>query len=129
MFARKVAVRLKPDTLSEFTDFMLREVLPWLQKQPGFLDLIILADADSRDVATISFWDQKANAEAYNASGYPRVLKVLEELLDGKPYVKRFDVVSSTLHEVVVLPPRHLENTTGDRDTTQGARHSYETSI
>jgi hypothetical protein len=57
MFARKVAVLLKPDTLPEFTNLMEREILPWLRKQEGFLDLITLAVTDSREVATISFWD------------------------------------------------------------------------
>jgi heme-degrading monooxygenase HmoA len=127
MFARKVAVRLKPDSLSDFTDLMLGEILPWLRKQPGFLDLIILSDSDNREVATISFWDHQGNAEAYNSSGYPRVVKVLEELLDGKPYVKRFDVVSSTLHKVVVPPPRHLEPLVGETDMTQADPRSYET--
>jgi hypothetical protein len=48
MFARKVAVLLKPDTLPEFTNLMEREILPWLRKQEGFLDLITLAVTDSR---------------------------------------------------------------------------------
>ncbi|MFZ0295262.1 MAG: hypothetical protein WAL52_16750 [Candidatus Sulfotelmatobacter sp.] len=81
---------------------MESEVLPWLRKQRGFLDLIILVVPDGNEVATISFWDQPANAEAYNASGYPEVLEILEGLLDGCPYVKTFEVVSSTLQG---LPP------------------------
>jgi len=129
MFARKVAVRLKPNSLSEFTDLLLSEILPWLQKQPGFLDLIILAETDTREVATISFWDHQGNAEVYNASGYPRVVKVLEQLLDGKPYVKTFDVVSSTLHKVIVLPPREMENLVAETDFSRRERQSCETSV
>lgn len=96
MFARKVAARLKPNSLTEFTNLMEREILPWLRQQEGFLDLITLAVRDSTEVATISFWDHKGNAQAYNSAGYPEVLKILEELLEGTPYVKTFDVVSST---------------------------------
>jgi hypothetical protein len=33
MFARKVAARLKPNSLAGFTNLMEREVLPWLRKQ------------------------------------------------------------------------------------------------
>jgi len=105
MFARKVAVRLKPDSLTQFADLMDREILPWLRKQEGFLDLIVLSVPDSREVATISFWDHVGNAEAYHSIGYPEVLKVLSELLDGQPYVKTFDVVSSTLRRVGLVPP------------------------
>jgi len=104
MFARKVAARLKPNSIAEFTNLMECEILPWLQKQPGFLDLIILAFPDGAEVATISFWDHQGSAQAYNSSGYPEVIKMLEDLLDGAPYVKTFEVVSSTLHG---LPPRN----------------------
>jgi heme-degrading monooxygenase HmoA len=96
LVARKVAARLKPNSITEFTNLMEREILPWLRTQEGFLDLIILAFPDGREVATISFWDDKANAQAYNSRGYPEALKILEKLLDGRPYVKTFDVVSST---------------------------------
>ncbi|HEX8812646.1 MAG TPA: hypothetical protein VF742_11715 [Terracidiphilus sp.] len=98
MYARKVSVRLKPNSLDKFTNLMEREILPWLQRQKGFLDLITLALPDGSEVATISFWDEERHAQAYNASGYPQVVEVLEEILDGIPYVKTFEVVSSTLH-------------------------------
>ncbi len=98
MYARKVSVRLKPSSLDKFTNLMEREILPWLQHQKGFLDLITLALPDGSEVATISFWDEESNAQAYNASGYPQVVEVLEEILDGIPYVKTFEVVGSTLH-------------------------------
>jgi len=126
MFARKVSVRLKPDSLIEFAHLMDHEILPWLRRQEGFLDLIILAGTDSREVATISFWNHKGNADAYNATGYPEALKVLEELLDGKPYVKTFDVISSTLHRFIVVPPRQL---VGEADVPQAARDAYETNF
>jgi hypothetical protein len=72
------------------------KILPWLRQQQGFLDLIILALPDGSEVAIISFWDQEGNAQAYDATGYPEVVQILEELLDGIPYVKTFEVVSST---------------------------------
>jgi len=105
MFARKVSVRLKPDSLGTFTNLMEREILPWLRRQKGFLDLITLALPDGSEVATISFWDQEDNAHTYNASGYPQVIEVLEEMLDGIPYVKTFEVLSSTLHKVNGMDP------------------------
>lgn len=96
MFARKVTTRLKPNSLSEFTKLMEHEILPWLRTQRGFLDLIILFAPGGAELTSISFWDRQANADAYHASGYPEVVEILEKLLDGSPYVKTFDVVSST---------------------------------
>jgi heme-degrading monooxygenase HmoA len=95
MFARKVAARLKPNSLREFTNLIESEILPWLRKQEGFLDLMILAGSDGIEIAAISFWDNQGSAEAYSASGYPQVLQALGKLLDGRPYVKVFEVVRS----------------------------------
>jgi heme-degrading monooxygenase HmoA len=119
MFARKVAARLKPDSLTKFTNLMEREILPWLRKQEGFLDLIILSVPDSREVATISFWDHKANAQVYNSSGYPAVLKILQELLDGTPYVKTFEVVSSTFQNTALARSPEAENMVQADESTQ----------
>jgi len=110
MFARKVAARLKPNSLTEFTNIIEREILPWLRTQEGFLDLITLAAPDGSEVTTISFWDQKGNAQAYHSSGYPEVLKILGKLLDGTPYVKTFDVVSSTLQRTALARPPETED-------------------
>jgi heme-degrading monooxygenase HmoA len=97
MFARKVAARLKPDSLTEFTNLVEYEILPWLRRQKGFLDLILLASPHNSEVATVSFWDREENEAAFNSAGYPAVLRTLARLLDGRPYVKTFEVVSSTL--------------------------------
>lgn len=107
MFARKVAVLLKPNALPEFNDLMESKILPWLREQDGFLDLITLVLANGREVASISFWDRETDAEAYHATGYPEVLEILEGLLDAGPYVKTFRVVSSTLQ--TVAPERRPE--------------------
>src|SRR5579863_3791622 len=93
VFARKVAARLKPDSITEFTNLIECEILPWLRKQEGFLDLITLAAPNGLEVATISFWDQQSNAQTYDATAYSQALMHLEKLLDGPPYVKVFDVV------------------------------------
>jgi heme-degrading monooxygenase HmoA len=113
MYARKVSALLKPNSLPEFNNLMESRILPWLREQEGFLDLITLVLPDGREVASISFWDHHADAEAYHASGYPEVLDILGRLLDAGPYVKTFQVVSSTLQRV-------------DRESRLGAVHREE---
>ena len=100
MFARHVAVKLKPGTLAEFTSVMDSEILPWLRKQKGFLDAITLAARGGREVVSISFWDQEENAQMYNSTGYPEVLEILKKILAGTPQVRTLDVVSSTLQKI-----------------------------
>jgi hypothetical protein len=127
MFARKVAARLKPNSLREFTTLLECEILPWLRKQKGFLDLIILAVPDGREVATISFWDHKENEEAYSTTGYPAVLMTLEELLDGTPYVKTFHVVSSTLQIAAPSRPTEADDLVPETGAAQPGYRLYET--
>jgi heme-degrading monooxygenase HmoA len=98
MYARNVAIHLKPNTLSDFTKTFDSNVLPILRKQKGFRDEITFATAGGTDVVAISLWDTKENAEAYNVSGYSEVLKSLDRFLDGTPKVRVSDVISSTMH-------------------------------
>jgi heme-degrading monooxygenase HmoA len=99
MFARNVALRLKPNTLSEFTRIFDKEVLPMLRKQNGFRDELTFAVPGGLDLVAISLWDTKEQAEAYNAAGYPEVLKMLDKVLDGTPKVQVSDMISSTIHK------------------------------
>jgi len=98
MYARNVALHLKPNTLSDFTKAFNTNVLPILRKQKGFQDEITFAIPGGTDVVAISLWDTKENAEAYNTAGYPEVLKSLDRVLDGTPKVRVSDVISSTMH-------------------------------
>src|SRR5882672_8963420 len=99
MYARNVALRLKPNSLRDFTKTFESNVLPILQRQKGFKDEITFALPGGTDVVAISLWDTKENADAYNTTSYPEVLKSLDRVLDGTPKVHVSDVISSTLHK------------------------------
>jgi hypothetical protein len=103
MFLRNVAIHLKPNALGEFTRIFDSEVLPILRKQAGFRDEITFSTTPTgTDVIAISLWDTQEQAEAYNATGYPGVLKSLNTVLDGAPRVRVSDVISSTLHKTAI---------------------------
>jgi hypothetical protein len=103
MFARNVSFHLKSNMLSDCTRAFEKDVLPLLRKQNGFKDEIIFAGAGGVDVTAISLWENKKDADNYNASMYPQVLKTLAKFIEGTPQVHTFDVVTSTLqqHELV----------------------------
>jgi len=127
MFARHVAVKLRPDTLAEFIRVMDNEILPWLRKQKGFLDTMTLAVPGGREIVSISFWDQEKSAEVYNSASYPQALEILKKILAGTPQVRTFDVVSSTLQKIDLPTP--LGSTARTRrhqgDTTTAANRSH----
>jgi len=127
MFARKVAVSIKPNSLTEFVHLMETEILSWLRTQEGFLDLVVLAVTDSSEVATITFWDHQRNAEACNSSGCVEALKILAEVLDGPPYVKTFEVLGSTLHPLAALEEPEAELAHDTRPAPRGYA-TYDTS-
>jgi hypothetical protein len=48
----------------------------------------------------ISLWDNKENAEGYNSTTYPEVLRILAKVIDGTPKVRVSEVVHSTFHKI-----------------------------
>jgi len=99
MFARKVSIHLKPNTLSDYTRTFEKDILPLLRKQNGFKDEITFAGAGGVDVTAISLWENKTDAEAYNTNTYPQVLKTLARFIEGSPKLQTSDVVNSTFHK------------------------------
>lgn len=106
MFARKVVASLEPNKLLEFINLVEKEILPWLREQEGFLDLIVLALRGGEEVAAISFWDHEADAEMWATKGFLDAAGILSKLIHAGPYVKTFEVVSSTVHEHARLVQR-----------------------
>jgi hypothetical protein len=129
MVARKVAALLKPNSLTEFTNLMEYEILPWLRTQEGFLDLITLAVPGGREIAAISFWDCKADAQAYHTSAYPQALEILGKLLDAIPYVKTFDVMGSTFQRTALALPEKQKSRSERLDHNNLAVAPNETNI
>ncbi len=66
MFARRVHMHLKPNSVAEFTQKLEKDILPLLRKQQGFQDEITFVSHDGREGFGISLWDKRENAEAYN---------------------------------------------------------------
>jgi len=102
MFARNVTFHLKSNMLSDYTRTLENEILPLLRKQKGFKEEITLSNPGSTDAISISLWENKANADAYNTSLYPEVLRTFAKLIDGTPKVQTFESVTSTFHNSLV---------------------------
>ena len=96
MFARNISFHLKSNMLSDYTRTFENEILPLLRKQKGFKEEITLSNPGSLDAVTISLWENKANAEAYNTNTYPEVLRTLAKMIDGTPKVQTFEAVTSS---------------------------------
>jgi len=103
MFARRVYLHLKPNSVSEFTQRLEKEIIPLLRKQKGFLDEISFVGQGGTEAFGISLWDKAENAEAYNRGTYPEVAKILATVVDGPAQVETFEVANSTFHKIAAV--------------------------
>src|SRR5256885_16369843 len=90
------------DTLCDYTRTFDNDILPLLRRQNGFRDEITFASPGGVDVTAISLWENRTDAEAYNTTTYPEVLKTMARFIDGTPKVHTSDVVRSTCHKIAV---------------------------
>jgi heme-degrading monooxygenase HmoA len=100
MYTRNVSLKLKGNSVPEFTRTLENEVIPVLRKQKGFRDEITLVAPERNEAVAISFWDRKEDAEAYNREKYPEILKALAKVVEGTPRVESFEVANSTSHQI-----------------------------
>jgi len=100
MFARLVKTNIKAGHVAEFNQKFEDQVLPMLRKAKGFRNATTLIGAAGTEGVSLSFWDLKEDAEAYNSTTYPEVLKSLSSVLDGSPQVKIYDVTFSTFEKL-----------------------------
>ena len=107
MFARTVSMQVKPNSLKQFTETFENEIVPTLRKQKGFKDEVCFVVPGGPEVLAISMWESKNDADTYNTTGYPGVLKSLSNLIEANPKVKTYDVVSSTFHKIAAREAVH----------------------
>jgi hypothetical protein len=100
MFARRVYLHLKPNSVAELTQRLEKEIIPLLRKQKGFQDEISFVGQGGTEAFAISLWDKAENAEAYNRGAYPEVTKILATVVDGPAQVETFEVANSTFHKI-----------------------------
>ena len=100
MYARRVSMKLKPNSTIEFTQRLEKEVIPMLRKQSGFRDEITFVVPGGTEAFGVSLWDNKGSADTYNGGPYTEVTKILAKLVDGTPRVETYEVLNSTCHKI-----------------------------
>ena len=100
MFGRLVTMKLKANSVVELPLIMKNDVLPLLRKQKGFRDEITFVAPERSLAVAISLWDTTGDAEAYNRTGYPAVMKCLSTVVEGTPTVGTAEVSNSTFHKI-----------------------------
>lgn len=94
-FARNVQFQIKSEKHADFNRIFANDVLPLLKKQKGFKEELTLVNHDR--AMGISVWEDRASAETYESTTYPRILEKLSPVLEGTPRVDTYEVAASTL--------------------------------
>jgi hypothetical protein len=101
MFARKVSLQLKPNSVAEFAQTTEKDILPLLRKQPGFQDEMVFVVPGGMEAVAISVWDQQEHAEASARGTSPHVLQAVAKVVEGTPQGATSEVANSPFHTIV----------------------------
>src|SRR5437868_15291242 len=101
MFTRMAECHVKAGRRQEARIKMNSEVLPILQSQPGFVDLIRLIDEyEPERLVAISLWKTKEDAQRYDREHFSQVAGLLQPFLTDTPKTSTYSVDSSTTHNI-----------------------------
>jgi heme-degrading monooxygenase HmoA len=98
MFTRIVECYAKVGMGDDTAMKIRHEVLPILQQQPGFVDLIALRDGnDQQRLLCVSFWNTHESSLHYHREHYD---SIVQSLLQTKPSLETMQVEVSTTHRI-----------------------------
>ena len=110
MFARRVYMHLKPNSVAEFTQKLNLEIIPLLRKQNGFQDEITFVSPGGKEAFALSLWDRAEDAEAYNRETYAGVAKIMKS-----PAIIAHAIPASAANEAVRSQGRRAAGLRGAR--------------
>jgi len=99
MFARILEFVPKLEKKEEFVRVVKNEVLPILNKQHGFLEMLpFFPEIKNEKAIAISLWTEKKEAERYEREWFPKVEEILKPYLTT-PITFKYYMVETTLCE------------------------------
>ena len=88
MFIRALHFEVKPGCFDEAVDVLRNGVFPELEREPGFMRMILTGDAAVNKGVVYSMWQSEQHASDYVESGEAaRLLEPFSELFAGPPEI------------------------------------------
>lgn len=101
MYTRIAEYYVKEEKADEFRDRVKNLVLPVLQSQAGFVDLIELSSEDEPErMVGITLWNSREDAERYHEDHFEQILNSVRPLLIDEPSIEGYNVEASTVHGI-----------------------------
>ena len=102
MFARIVEFIPRLEKKEAFLKVVQNEVLPILNKQPGFLEILpFVPETKTEKMITITLWAEKRDAERYEREMYSKVEGILKPYLTTPVTFKHYHVETSLCEHLV----------------------------
>jgi heme-degrading monooxygenase HmoA len=92
MYARLTMLKADPSNRPALERATKDQLLPLFRAQPGFKNLMVLADDASGEYAGLSFWESREAAEAASQVVNPVVREAIAGLAQGTLTPHLFDV-------------------------------------
>ena len=90
MVVRLTHFNVSADQSEEVKKIYNQEVVPELKKQQGHVNVMLLEPMDSTEYISMTVWQNKADADAYESSGkYKELVGKIKGLI-GKPVLKSY---------------------------------------
>ncbi len=103
MFARFLKMIVEPEKKLQLLRTLREEVLPVLEKYPGFFELIPLeVETDHTKFYAVSLWCDKTDMEKYAREDFPRAKAMIERYL-AAPLIVRPCAVDETVAKKLVV--------------------------
>ena len=106
MFVRTVNLRLKPNSVTELTQTVDKEIIPLLRKQKGLPGRNYLCRSGRNGSGSHEFLGSERECGSLWPRSYPEVLRALAKVVEGTPQVQTSEVFNSTFHKI----PAHATN-------------------
>jgi quinol monooxygenase YgiN len=100
MISRIVDCHIRPDKLNEFRKTLDTEVLPKVERQQGFVDVLETIDNKTGHFVCTTLWESLQDVENYDRGLFQEVAQRLMPLLQEQPQVHTMTVQTSSAHAI-----------------------------
>jgi heme-degrading monooxygenase HmoA len=118
-YARRVAVRVKPENIENFLGKMRNDIFPSLRRETGIRRMYLLRTPGENEFVSLTLWDNKSYADAYGGSAFTRNTESIRDFLESEPSLTEFDVELHDVNAEDLPPPK-----TATRKATVSAKRS-----
>jgi heme-degrading monooxygenase HmoA len=94
MWVRLTSFTPQPDRADDLRRTYRENLVPFIKSQPGNIDALLLEAADGQgDFVSLTMWESRESAEAYDSAGtYGKLVDHVSALFTGQPTLRSYEV-------------------------------------